>query len=52
VDEWNAWRLQCQADVKDSKPRKTRVDKKHEDKEEIEIWVEEVIEQTEEVVED
>jgi translation initiation factor 3 subunit B len=52
VDEWNAWRLQCKEELsRDRRGRIAQAEKK-EEKEEIEVWVEEVIEQVEEVVED
>lgn len=47
VDEWNAWRVRCKKDLAD-KP--SDGEQPTEDKEEIEIWVDEVIEQKEEVV--
>jgi translation initiation factor 3 subunit B len=54
VDEWNAWRVKCKLDVRDekrSRGQKLDVEKAHvEEKEEIEIWIDEVIEQIEEVV--
>jgi translation initiation factor 3 subunit B len=55
VDEWNAWRTKCKLDIRDERKRrgqKLDADKEHvEEKEEIEIWIDEVIEQIEEVVE-
>jgi translation initiation factor 3 subunit B len=53
VDEWNAWRAKCKLDVRDekkSKGQKLNVEKEYVEKEEIEIWVDEVIEQIEEEV--
>lgn len=53
VDEWNAWRAKCKSDVRDekkSKGQKLDAEKEHVEKEEIEIWVDEVIEQIEEEV--
>ncbi|KIM85337.1 hypothetical protein PILCRDRAFT_66422 [Piloderma croceum F 1598] len=53
VDEWNAWRVKCKLDVRDetkSKGQKLDAEKEHAEKEEIEIWVDEVIEQIEEEV--
>lgn len=47
VDEWNAWRVRCRGE------RGIKGDElapKEEEKEKIEVWVDEVIEQTEEVV--
>ena len=51
VDEWNAWRTlrrKENADERVQRAEKHTSDK--EDKEEIEVWVDEVIEQTEEIV--
>ena len=51
VDEWNAWRTLRRKENADE--RVQRSDKRardKEDKEEIEVWVDEVIEQTEEIV--
>lgn len=47
VDEWNAWRMQRRKEVGEKDDAK----KGDEDKEEIEVWVDEVIEQIEEVIE-
>ena len=60
VDEWNAWRLRVAEDIAEVRPpaqrastglaaRKEKVEE--EDKEVIEVWIDEVIEQFEEVVE-
>ncbi|TRM65679.1 eukaryotic translation initiation factor eIF2A-domain-containing protein [Schizophyllum amplum] len=49
VDEWNAWRAQCKAELLESGAGEEGG--KEEAKEEIEVWIEEVIEQTEEVIE-
>ena len=49
VDEWNAWRQQCKAELKAMGAKEEG--KEEEAKEEIEVWIEEVIEQTEEVIE-
>ncbi|KAF7967182.1 hypothetical protein HWV62_35608 [Athelia sp. TMB] len=51
VDEWNAWRSRCQAEVADE-GKSTGKKPEVEEKEEIEVWIEEVIEQIEEVVVD
>lgn len=56
VDEWNAWRIQCKEDVAEER-RKTGAllqgtETKDEEKEEIEVWIDEVIEQTEELVQE
>ena len=51
VDEWNAWRAKCKLDVRDEKKgQKLDAEKEYAEKEEIEIWVDEVIEQIEEEV--
>jgi translation initiation factor 3 subunit B len=46
VDEWNAWRIMRQKETGE----KGELKQESEDKEEIEVWVDEVIEQIEEVV--
>ncbi|KAI0264241.1 translation initiation factor eIF-3b [Gloeopeniophorella convolvens] len=55
VDEWNAWRLRAAEDAADAKrQRGKRIEparKQEEAKEEIEVWIDEVVEQVEEVVE-
>ncbi|KAI6132740.1 translation initiation factor eIF-3b [Pisolithus croceorrhizus] len=54
VDEWNAWRVRCKRDLVDekrSRGQKVDDDTHPEEKEEIEEWVDEVIEQIEEVAE-
>jgi len=61
VDEWNAWRLRVAEDIAEVRPerraspahaaRKEKAEQEQEDKEEIEVWIDEVIEQFEEVVE-
>ena len=48
MDEWNAWRTMRRKEVGEEKNHTVQKD---ENKEEIEVWVEEVIEQIEEVVE-
>ena len=48
VDEWNAWRTMRRKELGEEKNYKAQTD---ENKEEIEVWVEDVIEQIEEVVE-
>jgi translation initiation factor 3 subunit B len=51
VDEWNAWRAKCKLDVRDEKKgQKLDAEQEHLEKEEIEIWIDEVIEQIEEEV--
>ncbi|KAI0034279.1 translation initiation factor eIF-3b [Vararia minispora EC-137] len=55
VDEWNAWRTRCMEEVSNVirvKGKKVETSRQDEEREEIEVWVEEVIEQVEEVVED
>ncbi|KAH9039789.1 hypothetical protein EDB85DRAFT_2286890 [Lactarius pseudohatsudake] len=60
VDEWNAWRVRVAEDIAEVRPerephggaaaaRKEKVEE--EEDEEIEVWIDEVIEQFEEVVE-
>jgi translation initiation factor 3 subunit B len=49
VDEWNAWRVRVAGDVAEARQIPAR--KQEEVKEEIEVWIDEVIEQLEEVVE-
>ena len=56
VDEWNAWRVRVAeevAEVRRARGRREEVSgrKREEDKEEIEVWIDELIELTEEVVE-
>jgi translation initiation factor 3 subunit B len=53
VDEWNAWRTRCKKELAEDRHGKfaTHDHDTDEDKEEIEVWIEEVIEQTEEIVE-
>lgn len=48
VDEWNAWRLRVAEDIAEARPPGEEEEK---EKEEIEVWIDEVIEQFEEVVE-
>ncbi len=56
VDEWNAWRLRCKEEVaEEARKRGKKVDSAQEkapqeEKEEIEVWIDEVIEQIEEEV--
>ena len=54
VDEWNAWRIRCKEELAaERKRRGKKVDgeaEQDEDKEEIEVWVDEVIEQIEEEI--
>jgi translation initiation factor 3 subunit B len=47
VDEWNAWRNMRKKELGESTHAKARQD---DSKEEIEVWIEEVIEQIEEIV--
>lgn len=57
VDEWNAWRVRVREDVAEVRRARGKRDElparkqEEEDKEEIEVWIDEVIEQIEEVVE-
>ena len=54
VDEWNAWRARCRKELGDDRRGKgtitTHGKNADGDKEEIEVWIEEVIEQTEEIL--
>ncbi|KAF9056272.1 translation initiation factor eIF-3b [Panaeolus papilionaceus] len=50
VDEWNAWRLLRKKEI--GLDREGSPSAKDDEKEEIEVWVDEVIEQTEEVIVD
>lgn len=49
VDEWNSWRAKCIEEM--GSLRRTRQDIVEEATEEIEVWIDEVIDQKEEVVE-
>ena len=49
VDEWNAWRGLRKKELGESTHQKTTQD---DSTEEIEVWIEEVIEQNEEIVEE
>lgn len=51
VDEWNTWRTQCEEEASDRRKIKKGERRGDEAKEEIEVWIDELIEQTEEVVE-
>jgi len=56
VDEWNAWRVRVAEEVAEDRRTRGRqgelpTQEQEEDKEEIEVWIDEVIEQAEEVVE-
>jgi translation initiation factor 3 subunit B len=52
VDEWNAWRKSSKRELTDERGHKNEKHKpSSEEKEEIEVWVDEVIEQIEEIVE-
>lgn len=52
VDEWNAWRALRKRELADERGHKSdRRSPSSEDKEEIEVWMDEVIEQIEEIVE-
>lgn len=51
VDEWNAWRALCKREHAEERGQKYgKAKESEEEKEEIEVWVDEVIEQIEEVV--
>lgn len=48
VDEWNAWRALRKKEL--GEERIQRLEGKADDQEEIEVWIDEVIEQIEEVI--
>ena len=48
IDEWNAWRARVRREISDRRGRERPIGE--EDTEEITEWLEEVIEQTEEVI--
>ena len=55
VDEWNAWRIRAKEEMADERRKRGKKDIKaekpqQEEKEEIEVWVDEVIEQIEEEI--
>ena len=53
IDEWNAWRARTKKDLSEQRGHESQAEKSDQDvddKEEIEVWVEEVIEQIEEEV--
>jgi translation initiation factor 3 subunit B len=54
VDEWNAWRARCKAEIAATQKKKGGQDRaavsRGESKEEIEVWVEELIDEVEEEV--
>lgn len=56
MDEWNAWRVRCLeevAEVRRSKGKKAEPigkPQEKEEREEIEVWIDEVIEQIEEEI--
>lgn len=52
VDEWNTWRAKCRNELGEERRKKKGKVPESEAKEEISIQLDEVIEQTEEVVED
>ena len=53
VDEWNAWRSRCMEEAAAEVGEK-KVDRENqgEEREEIEVWVDNVVEQVEEVIEE
>ena len=51
IDEWNTWRAHCEEEATDRKKGNRHERRGEEVKEEIEVWIDEVIEQIEEVVE-
>lgn len=51
VDEWNAWRALCKRDFAEGRDqRHGKSQELEEEKEEIEVWIDEVIDQVEELV--
>jgi len=51
VDEWNAWRVLCKRDSVEERDQKHgKPQEPEEEKEEIEVWIDEVIDQAEELV--
>ena len=48
MDEWNAWRALRKKEL--GEERLQRLEGKADDREEIEVWIDEVIEQIEEVI--
>lgn len=53
VTEWNAWRIKCKEELAHDRRRrglKVEEKKREEAKEEIEVWVDDLIEQIEEEV--
>jgi translation initiation factor 3 subunit B len=55
IDEWNAWRARTKKDLSEQRGHESQAEKPDQDsddKEEIEVWIDEVIEQLEEVVAD
>ncbi|TFK30543.1 translation initiation factor eIF-3b, partial [Coprinopsis marcescibilis] len=50
VDEWNAWRAQRKKDLGDQRSKTESKTAKDEEKEEIEVWIDELVEQVEEIV--
>lgn len=52
VDEWNAWRARCRREVGEEKEKKKVKGPETEQGQEIEIYVDEVLEQIEEPVDD
>jgi len=50
VDEWNTWRALCEEELSDRKKGKKGERHGEEAKEEIEVWIDEVIGQIEEEV--
>ncbi|KAJ7597144.1 eukaryotic translation initiation factor eIF2A-domain-containing protein [Mycena floridula] len=52
VDEWNAWRARCKKDLSELRGNNLEKASHDEGKEEIEVWMDEVIEQIEEEAEE
>jgi len=54
VDEWNTWRVRCRRELAEEMQRRgKRMDKQErsQETEEIEVWIDELIDQVEEVIE-
>lgn len=54
VDEWNTWRVRCRREFAEEMQRRgKRMDKQErsQETEEIEVWIDELIDQVEEVIE-
>jgi translation initiation factor 3 subunit B len=50
VDEWNAWRVRCIKELAEERGQKLEKQREPDEKEEIEVWVDEMIDQIEEEI--